>query len=183
MKTHIEDLPEGTEKNLKELAAYLRKFTVLPKVPLFDMTSFYNPQYEEDDVGVCATAACAVGHYAIMRGWDASENGAKPKNPSKEYLAEYTGMHGDLKRMSWCDFCTEEIGVEAISDDTSVFDWLFGSDWDEVDNTPTGAAKRIDYFLEFGVPEKFIDLGGDSKACEAYKETLEKYTPTVGEAK
>lgn len=174
MQTHLEDLPKGTEQNLRDLAAYLRKLTVLPKAPLFNMTSFYTPHYGEDAEGVCSTAACAVGHYAVMRDWDASENGVKPKNPSKEYLAEYTGMRGDLKRMSWCDYCTQEIGVEAISDDTSVFDWLFGSDWDEVDNTPAGAAKRIDYFLEFGVPEEFINLGGSSSACECcypyYKE-------------
>jgi hypothetical protein len=35
--------------------------------------------------------------------------------------------------------------------------YLFGSDWVHEDNTPTGAAKRIRYFVANGLPENWKD--------------------------
>lgn len=46
------------------------------------------------------------------------------------------------------------MGLEDMSVE---WNWLFGSEWEDVDNTPKGAAKRIRIFLESGVPEAFLE--------------------------
>lgn len=94
----------------------------------------------------CGTVACAVGHGPaahifmiddeLVGGWCGS--------PNWEAYAE---------RVFGCAHC-------------STFAWMFGGNWNKVDNTAKGAALRIDYFLANGVPEEFE---------EANKEWVEVY--------
>ena len=42
-----------------------------------------------------------------------------------------------------------------IEENSPEFGWIFDGGWARWDNTPHGAAKRIDYLLEHGVPDEF----------------------------
>ncbi len=72
----------------------------------------------------CGSGGCAVGHgpYAGI-----------PKREDE----------------SWNDYVERVFKVEIGKD---MFRFLFHSEWKRDDNTPTGAAKRIRYLLDYGLP-------------------------------
>lgn len=72
----------------------------------------------------CGTVGCAVGH-GPMAGIRA--------NP------------GEL----WDDYSERVFDLEVFGPEWT---WCFDADWSSVDNTPQGAAKRIRYLLEHGLP-------------------------------
>ena len=78
----------------------------------------------------CDTVGCVLGHCTILN-----------KNPLPMCRS------GNINFDTWS---REFTGL-----DTSSSEWayLFASDWEAVDNTPTGAAKRIKHLLENGRPE------------------------------
>lgn len=145
---HIEVrlITQKQRNNLKQLADYLIK---LPDdYNHFDM-NFYFAVRPYDNIGFqevknplssslkgylhkCGTVACAIGH-----GPDA---GILPE--LKEYYS------------SWEIYEEEMFGAGNIVYEESLLlhDWLFSHHWRNKDNTPHGAAKRIYYFLEHGVP-------------------------------
>ena len=46
------------------------------------------------------------------------------------------------------------------------FRWFFSDDWTEIDNTPTGAAARIEWYLQHGLPDNMSDqLDGIAPLC------------------
>jgi hypothetical protein len=72
----------------------------------------------------CDTVACVIGHTKLL---------------------QLEGI--DTAEASWTDL------RDYLSDNYARVDkWMFDPDWDKVDNSPKGAAKRIRYALEFGVP-------------------------------
>lgn len=156
MSLTIKDVPATTVQNLRDLSAYLK---ALPETNVtFDMATFYDDNTtsaELERLGECGTSACAVGHYAMMRGWTSSHGGVKPPVG----VAIKHGLvraDGGAYPIGWSEFCTKEIGVEAINDgEDELFEWLFDAYWGRIDNTPEGAAARIDYFLEKGLPSNF----------------------------
>ena len=77
----------------------------------------------------CGTIGCAAGHgpYAGV-----------PKFDSE----------------SWTTYVSRAFGL-GIADWSR--QWCFSSNWVGVDNTPLGAAKRIDYLLEHGLPKNHIE--------------------------
>ncbi len=150
-------LIEGTEERLMKLSAYLKN---LPSQVEFDMADFHTkiPVVEDNTVThICATSACAVGHYALMEDYDATSWGVKPKVITEDWL-RLTDEWVHPERMDWTGFCTKIIGVPAEAGNSRIFEWLFGSSWETVDNTPRGAAARIDYFLAHGVPREYASL-------------------------
>lgn len=175
-------LIDGTEERLLKLADYLRN---LPPQYGFEMQTFYDPMYtggkDITDIDVCGTSACAVGHYAIMEGYEATEMGVQPRVITEEWLAkEHDCLVGN--RMDWSTFATKEIGVPCEDLQTPIFDWLFGSEWTAADNTPEGAAARIDYFLEHGVPEVFAEQAEDEYPLDGLKTLYADYLkPTKGD--
>jgi len=78
----------------------------------------------------CGTVACAVGHAPSIPGLEAA-----PRERWDGYVSRVFGIR------------TEEYDEEFL--------FMFGSGWADVDNTPAGAAKRIRYFLNHGVPDDF----------------------------
>lgn len=74
----------------------------------------------------CGTVACAVGHGPTIRGLEAKST--------------------DL---DWEDYCLRVFGIDFHS---AAFDFMFGPDWSDLDNTPHGAAKRIRYYVANGIP-------------------------------
>ena len=113
------------EKNLRKLAKYLEKLPA--SYPHFSMFDYVSDgtQPQEAHEFECGTVACAVGHGPAA--------GIKPK-----------------KEEGWCEY---EDRVFALA--KSEWDWCFASEWRITDNTPQGAAKRILYMLEHGVPADY----------------------------
>ena len=137
-------------KNLEDLSEYLKSYTTLRATAIkssnlkandvgFDLTYFFSSKPNESDV-VCGTSACAIGHFAVMRGFKPTLSGAADKK----------GVE-----MIWQDFSRDILGVGPCSETEQIWDWLFSAAWVDCDNTPLGVVARIDYFLEHGVPDEF----------------------------
>jgi hypothetical protein len=132
-----------TQKNLEILSTHLKKVSAVK----FDMTFFIqNIEQTEDylsrfraavdttiitigapDYNACGTVCCAAGH--------GPNAGIDP-----------------LPGENWGTYIDRCFAAPA---DSPLFDWLFDGGWADVDNTPEGAAARIDYFLEHGIPADF----------------------------
>ena len=116
--------------NLKLLADYL---LALPEdYQHFDMGNWHKSHFRP--IGIiasgnssCNTAGCAVGHAPYVQGL--------PKPFDDE---------------NWWDYSERIFGMEDV--DTE-WDWCFDSAWENVDNTPHGAAKRILQLISTGLPE------------------------------
>lgn len=76
----------------------------------------------------CGTAGCCLGH------------------------GPWAGIMPDEGDYSWAVYSFTKFGVKNGGIEDA---WLFGALWTEVDNTHQGAAARIRYFLDDGVPERF----------------------------
>lgn len=121
-QTPLTCTPEQLE-NLKRLADYLANGNLLAE---FDMGS-----YAEDSFAAracdCGTIGCAAGHgpYAGI-----------PKRTDER----------------WAHYVYRCFLPDMAGNSLEVFYWLFSPIWANTDNTPQGAAKRIYYALEYGVP-------------------------------
>jgi hypothetical protein len=88
----------------------------------------------------CGTAACACGHATYL---------IEPKNPGESFSAYSRRVFG---------LEPEEIGEE--------WDWCFGSGWSFTDNTPQGAADRIEWLLKHGLPcDAYEQMIGQTPSC------------------
>ena len=126
---------EEQNNNLRKLSKYLKS---LPKdYENFGMKDFYNIgdkfrsnliQDKDNIIPIepCNTVACAVGH--------------GPSAGIKEIVGE-----------DWVDYLER-----VFTEDEDEFEWCFSGLWVDTDNTPAGAAKRIDIMIESGVPKWFI---------------------------
>lgn len=120
--------------NLRKLSAYLK--TLPEDYDHFHMFVYYKKgdMYEFGLIRVeheCGTAACAIGH-GISAGIPA--NGA-------DGWSSYVNNFIDEDKMLRTGYSFH-----------GAFEWMFGSDWYKTDNTPHGAAARIDWFLNNGTP-------------------------------
>lgn len=125
--------------NLEKLASYLE---ALPTdYGQFEMTTYAVGDLPSARAHAlsCGTAGCAVGH-----------------GP----LASIAPM-GDE---DWFEYSTR--AFVSHDEEGCAWDWCFGYEWAAVDNTPHGAAARIRWFLERGVPDDFDEqLSGDEPLC------------------
>lgn len=130
-------LAELQRQKLRVLATGLRFLASNPHPSVgFNMAEFFNGgEYfaaRDTWVGIedvtelpCATAACALG-------W--ASHFVERKRPDEDWDVYEVRVFG-------LDFASKE----------SL--WMFGGGWCTTDNTPAGAAARIEWFLEKGVPE------------------------------
>lgn len=126
--------------NLAKLAAYLRTLPV--GYPHFAMRRFTQDGRGDGSDAAhtpeCGIAACAAGHGPLA--------GIPPV--AGETWAEY----------SYRAFVYE--GAE--------WDWFFGADWTNTDNTAHGAAERIEWFLANDLPDDAEDQRwGHAPLCYA----------------
>ena len=151
---------EEQRANLLTLSNFLKSHNPPPK---FDMYSFMRVRNNELEMGEeaylvtpevytrCGTTACAVGHGPLA--------GIPVLNYEKwsEYASRAFGARLD-------DYPGEPNGI--------LFGYLFGMDWRETDNTPEGAAARIDYYLKNGGVDDNWREQLDGNAPLTYKETI-----------
>lgn len=133
-------MTDQQKNNLKKLADYLLSGKLKAE---FDMEVY------EKQIGInnkpCGTVACAAGHGPII--------GIEKLQGEywKEYIYRVFGIN-------YFHACGEANSLE--------YNWLFSSRWVSTDNTAAGAGKRINYFLEHGVPKNSIaQMGGSKPLC------------------
>lgn len=150
--TPLSLLSREQQGNLRLLAAYLEGLP--PDYAHFDMLTYIDPHEELTSqealhyalhsgglaqLGSCGTAACAVGHGPA----------AGILFREEELTESYVWVDGEEVTASvpdWDIYSTRFCPTEKYAE-THLFAFLFGSAWDEVDNTPHGAAARIRYVL------------------------------------
>jgi hypothetical protein len=141
-------MAHGTNvENLRKLAEYL---LALPEdYKHFDMGVFMYDNAHCIDVPLscahlklddCGTVGCALGHGPVAGIYDPTDD----------------------DELSWEGYC----GKYFMLWDSPAAEWCFGVAWEDVDNTPHGAAKRILYMLNHGVPENYEEqMEGDATLC------------------
>jgi len=110
-------------ENLNRMADYIE---TIPQ-DRFDMHTFRTGESVNHE---CDSVGCVIGHCTIL-----------DKNPLPMHRFGYIDFD------SWSSDFT---GLDSFSDE---WRYLFFGLWTAVDNTPTGAAKRIRYLIEHGLPE------------------------------
>lgn len=112
------------KKNLIKMADYIE---TIPQ-EVFDMEE-YRQQKLDNSEPKCKSIGCIIGHCTIL-----------DKNPLPRR------SNGEIEFWEWSE---EFTGICYLSDE---WDYLFGCKWKNTDNTPTGAADRIRYFVVRGLP-------------------------------
>lgn len=146
-------------RNLKTLASYLAK---LPEdYRHFAMRTFYKDGAKSNSYDLfkaaphCDTVACALGHGPAA--------GVLPKNVIIEDLFDTRWNFAFAQSVAWQEYCYKYFIPFKFGDDdgtleSNMWSWCFSSAWDEYDDTPLGAAKRIMYMLSKGIPRSFDDV-------------------------
>lgn len=120
--------------NLRKLSQYLRLHAVqehfhmgvyYKKKNAGPLGQFASPDRAMQPPKLCGTVACALGH-----------GPAAGVDPFEDWL--------------WRTYSRNKFGMESYSKD---WEFVFGPDWEIHDNTPAGAADRIDYYLVHGTPD------------------------------
>lgn len=165
-------LSKTARNNLLKLARGLLTQTPPPRFGMQSYMTFKNEGYVSDtyldgnfystDVAIskpdiytdpkCGTVACAAGHGPLY--------GMKKR-----------------KDEEWSDYVYRvflplaDASYDAYFFRSAVFDWLFSAHWSDTDNTPKGAAARILYLLDNGLPEnaREVMLGREAKPYTRYK--------------
>jgi hypothetical protein len=91
----------------------------------------------EEATDSCFTCACALGH-----------GPAAGYAPLPDDISPMTG------KIYWESYASDVFGVDS-EDDKALWSYMFASEWAFIDDTPQGAAKRIRYAVEHGVPNDF----------------------------
>jgi len=116
-------------ENLLKMADYIE---TVPQ-DRFDMSRY---RYGDTISHECNSVGCIIGHCIIL---DNLDNEDLPRRESK-----------NINFLKWSE---KFIGT----DEHSVWVYLFWANWRNTDNTPTGAAKRIRYYIVNGLPENWYD--------------------------
>jgi len=140
MTPYKEILSADRVANLRKLAA---KLLTVPESQ-FDMDRFsYNPGESGMDssctVHQCGTIGCAVG-------WGPA-----------------AGVEAKDWDQDWWDYGHR---VFISADESEAWDWCFSAGWSLTDNSPAGAARRILYLLDAGLPDDLYEqMEGDAPRC------------------
>ena len=98
--------------------------------------NFHMGRYRGDDDfsnPVCGSVGCTVGTCSVL--------------DANNVITNFTNPDGEIEFLDWSEDFTGLLGGE------EEWDWCFASDWKTTDNTPIGAALRIEWLLNHGLPE------------------------------
>lgn len=115
-------------ENLLKLAG---KLDTIPEEN-FDMDWYRNVGFKS--INDCGTVGCALGWAPFVDGLEPIES-------------EY-----GLRDLDWRTYSERITGFSTESDE---WYWCFSDEWQYVDNTPKGAAKRIRYLVNYGLPKNW----------------------------
>lgn len=127
-------------ENLQKAADYIRT------IPQEKFNMEFVRYAEEDFEHECKTVGCVLGHCPILFPWDKI-----PKH--------------DCGAINYRDFVDDFFGIDLSAND-DIFCWCFGGPWHVKDNSPLGAALRIEWLLQKGLPKNWHEqLFGDAPLC------------------
>ena len=171
---------EEQRANLDKLATYLES---LPDdYKKFSMYSFFCGPISESEFDLetvakriknganpCGTVACAIGH-----------------GPAAGISVNDPEIHG------WFSYAKVRFGalnhwvgsVDENSEGSRLWSWLFASEWHTTDNTVKGAAARIRWYLQHGIPDN-SDLAmhrfvTDPRYCRRTNSLIHHYPSSLG---
>lgn len=112
---------------------------------VFDMSNIRGSIY---DTGFnltpeCNTVGCIIGHCTIL---------------APELIKHYP-LTKSIKFIKWSEDFTGLTHFPYHKE----WEWLFEASWGTIDNTPTGAAKRIRHFVEHGLPDDWEQIMNGEK--------------------
>jgi hypothetical protein len=150
----MQEITPKQRQNLATLASYLEKLPA--DYEHFDMRTYARHLGECDAIEDpdalavsdpekffenCGTVACALGH------------GPAAGIPFERHMLNVTEYEGARTvNVRWNVYSDEQFGLTRWS---YPWMWCFGGTWVDVDNTVRGAAARLRYFLDSGVPDLF----------------------------
>ena len=116
-------------RNLRKLANYLLNLS--NDYDHFGMATYNNDGRPRQAMATaqCHTVACALGHGPYAGILPLTAEGSR----------------------DWSDYQAEVFGLDCFE-----WAWCFEAGWYRVDNTPKGAALRIFYLLDEGVPQRYF---------------------------
>lgn len=133
--SNVIGLSQEHEDSLRKLASYLLQPELKAK---FDMIAYSDWQHDDESTE-CGTVGCAAGH------------------------GPYAGIE-KLSTESWQEYTVRVFGLKNTGYTNTViitsgeWSWCFHPNWEEIDNTPSGAAKRILWLLKYGMPNDWKDM-------------------------
>lgn len=120
--------------NLERMAAHIE--TVPPE--MFNIIDWrLNRTNEVMSFIECNSVGCVIGHCVQLDSYP-------------ELIPRIGGEDGD-----WIDFPRWSFQFTGLLTTNKEWRWMFAPEWVEVDNTPTGAARRIRHFLTNGLPSNW----------------------------
>lgn len=123
-------------ENLQRMADHIR---TVPQEK-FDMDVYRDNDSLSHE---CNTVGCVIGHCTVLD--------KEPLPPLSYICIDFT---------VWSERFT---GIDSVAD---AWHWCFSSHWSHVDNTPTGAALRIEWLLNNGLPENWDEqMNGQEPLC------------------
>lgn len=118
------------KENLRKMAEYIRT------VPQEDFNMAYFRRENADLVNVeCNSVGCVIGHCTHL--------------DAINVIKKYIRIDRTIRFSAWAADFT---GLPVYSDG---FRWCFDSEWIVSDNTPEGAARRIEWLIDKGLPENW----------------------------
>jgi hypothetical protein len=132
-------LDDMNKENLQRMADYIR---TVPREK-FDMLEFRGGEGKKAE---CDSVGCVIGHCTVL--------------DAENIKARFTDVDGEIRFAIWSEEFT------GLSLHRSGWDWCFSADWIYIDNTPEGAALRIEWLIENGLPEDADEqMIGAAKLC------------------
>ena len=114
--------------------------------------NFHMGKYRGDDDDFsdpeCGSAGCTIGTCTVL--------------DAENVIKNFTDPDGRIEFEAWSEDFTGLLGGEYETE----WAWCFHSKWKTADNTPTGAALRIEWLLKYGLPENWKNqMRGREKLC------------------
>lgn len=141
------------------LGLLARGLLVSPLPAVFDMADFGETmEHQEESATTCGAVGCAVGLATFL---------VAPKLIGELFMRYSERLFGLYDVPFPLRVNPHEIFRH------SAWQWCFSGLWDQVDNTPEGAAARINFLLERGLPRNFnAQLNGKVGLCYHVPSTL-----------
>jgi hypothetical protein len=126
-------------ENLQKMADHIR---TIPQ-EVFAMNYYRSNTTIDQRDTECNSVGCVIGHSITL---------------APNMVVRYPDQSIDFEEWS-----EEFTGIESSNNE---WDWLFSSGWHGVDNSPEGAALRIEWFLKNGLPEDWNEqMQGEAPLC------------------